>query len=351
MWLICVYDSFQTLPGSCWISATSFSWTSIQSRISCPDPLLTNRFLSHFIRQIPCSHSAIGPNHTLYFCLDFPSQSVSDVFDSISPSGSDKQRKAFSYDIRQHICLHNVFSIFQVRSNTFFALVSSYHTLLLVLCSYHTMTSSYRSRPNGKVIFCWKTFQLCATHVLPLIVTTDRFRGCSLREQVISLNLITHLRVSLLDPSSYAHQRAALLLGSKSSYFLIWSTLNAQPTKTMVLRVFAVSDFLLHCQQFIFLLRQNIHDLARVIYKKKISDDSWSQTQARNRMSTAISQLLKYHPDMIQKVFICSPVLSPPLSWVIIHRFCQIPSDCVELVDLDDDGDSSIKAARQLVCS
>ena len=59
----------------------------------------------------------------LYFYLDFPSQSVGDVFESISPSGSDKQRKAFSDNIRQYIRLYNVFSIFQVRNKIFFGFI------------------------------------------------------------------------------------------------------------------------------------------------------------------------------------------------------------------------------------
>ena len=142
----------------------------------------------------------------------------------------------------------------------------------------------------------------------------DRFHGCSLREQVISLNLMTHLRVSLLDLSSYAHQRAALLLGSESSCFRIWSTLNARSTKSMVLCVFAESHFLLPFRQFIFLFHQNIDDLAGVVYRNEISDGFRSQAQANERIRSAIRQLSKYHPDIIEKVFLCSPVLSTPLS-------------------------------------
>ena len=82
----------------------------------------------------------------------------------------------------------------------------------------------------------------------------------------------------------------------------------------MVLRVFAVPHFPLHCQLLFLPFHQNIDDLACVVYKKEISDGSRSQTLAISRIRMAIGQLLKYHPDIIQKVFLCSPVLSSPLS-------------------------------------
>ena len=59
----------------------------------------------------------------LFFYLHVSSQSVGDVLESISPSGTDKQKKVFLGHIRQHIRLHNVFSIFQVK----------YHALCVVL--------------------------------------------------------------------------------------------------------------------------------------------------------------------------------------------------------------------------
>ena len=128
----------------------------------------------------------------IHCIFGFPSQSVDDVFESISPSGSDKQWKAFSHDIRHHMRRHNVFSILEVKNNTFFSLFFSNHTFCLVLSSYHTLTSSYRSPPNGKVILCCLNKRFRLTHVRPLFVMVDRFHGCSLREQVISLNLIIH---------------------------------------------------------------------------------------------------------------------------------------------------------------
>ena len=94
--------------------------------------------------------------HTLHVYFDFPSQSIGDVFESVFHSGSDKQRQAFLNNIRQHVRLHNVFSIFKVKSNTKLSFVFSNHLFYFVLCSYHKMTSSYHCLPNGKVILCYK---------------------------------------------------------------------------------------------------------------------------------------------------------------------------------------------------
>ena len=77
-------------------------------------PILSDK--SHVLTA-PLYHTS----HVYFF--NFPSQSVGDVIESISPSGSDDQRKAFLNIIRQHIRRGNVFSIFQVSFNTIFTSV------------------------------------------------------------------------------------------------------------------------------------------------------------------------------------------------------------------------------------
>ena len=140
----------------------------------------------------------------------------------------------------------------------------------------------------------------------------DRFHGCSIREQVISLNLISQSCVLNSDSTPLTR---LLLTCSLAHCPFIWLRISKLPNlvNSQCSTNQDHGSTCLHGVRFssplstVYLSSSPEYPRSCSSYlQKEISDDSWSQAQARNRMSTAI--------DMFKKVFLCSSVLSIPLS-------------------------------------